>query len=86
MSNKNDGYDHRFNINDTYYDTSLNIRNTELYNIIINLRKKELLRLLENDNVSIYRKIYELSKYNPNNVKQFNITNGNLYKDFDFEI
>ena len=58
-----------------------------LLKFVINYNKKRLLDLLEDKNISIYRKLYEMNKYESfNKVSPVEIKKGNLYKDFDFEM
>jgi hypothetical protein len=75
------GLDERFEINKKIIDYKT------LENISINIQKKELIFLLENNKISINKKL-ELIKKNeiliPNYISQYNFFSGGLIKDFDF--
>jgi hypothetical protein len=77
LNNKsNDGYDHRFPL-----ETNKSEEENKLYNIFQIFKKKEILDLLTNENVSIYTKIGILRE---NVIYSSNIYEGGLMKDFDF--
>jgi len=73
----NDGYDHRFPLKTNKSETE-----EKLYNISQLFKKKDILNLLTNENISIYTKIGILKE---NVIYSPNIFAGGLMKDFDFE-
>lgn len=76
--NKTSGYDNRYIANETEIQK-------QKYNIYKNFEKKNLLNILQNDNLSIDYKLYILSLDN-NEIQSSNIKSGGLMKDFDFEL
>ena len=54
-------------------------------NIYENLQKQKLLFYLENEKIATLNKINELNNYNFK-YNTLNITNGQLYKDWNFEL
>ena len=78
QANKRHGYDNRYIANETEIQM-------QKYNIYKNFEKKNLLDILQNDNLSIYYKLYILSLDN-NEIQSLNIKSGGLMKDFDFDL
>jgi hypothetical protein len=79
ISNKNnsyEGFDMRENNND----------NIPIYNISIFFYKKNLLDVLNNDNINIHKKLNYIDKYDKifNENKHYNLYDGGLMKDWDF--
>jgi hypothetical protein len=75
------GYDDRFEINKKDIDPII------LESISINMKKKELLRFLTSDIVSINKKLDLVTKYEiliPSNISQMNFFSGGLMNDFNF--
>ena len=70
----NTGNDERYPINETNNEV-------EIYNIYKNHQNKKLLDILENDKISINRKLDLLQD---NNIKPINLTAGGLMDDFNF--
>lgn len=55
--------------------------------VVENFEKKKLLDYLSSENTSLINKITAINLfYNTNIAKPFNLTNGGLFKDWDFEI
>ena len=79
ISNKNnsfEGFDMRENINN----------NIPIYNISIFFYKKNLLDILNNDNINIHKKLNYIDNYDKYNkyYKYLDIYSGGLMKDWDF--
>jgi hypothetical protein len=75
------GYDNRYNGTDNDTDIVLNITK---FNI-----QMDLLKTLENDNVSQHVKIKLINQYNKNEIHsplKPDIFSGGLYKDWDYDI
>ena len=74
------GNDERFNI------TNQDINADKLIEINSNIRKKDLLELINNSNTNIYNKLYIIEKYmlndDKNSIRSYDLTAGNLFKDF----
>jgi len=76
------GCDDRFEINKKDIDPII------LQSISINMKKKELLRFLKSDIVSINKKLDLVTKYEiliPSNISQINFFSGGLMNDFNFD-
>jgi len=76
---KYDGFDHRYNKNETHDETDEQIKLYQIHNYFEN---KKLLDILKNENVSIITKVFIL---NDNSIKKNDIFAGGLMKNFDFE-
>lgn len=75
----NNGNDYRYN---------QTFENDQLYNITKSLKKMELLKILENPDVSIVEKLDNIHYYSflfDETIKS-NMEEGGLYKDWDFEL
>ena len=76
------GCDDRFEINKKDIDSII------LQNISINMKKKDLLRFLTSDIVSINKKLDLVKKYEiltPSNISQVNFFSGGLMNNFNFD-
>ena len=73
-----EGYDNRYN-------STSDLNTTQLAIFSENLKKLQLLRLLENTNVPVIRKIDLINAYFPSNYS-CNLYAGNLMKDFNWDI
>jgi membrane-bound lytic murein transglycosylase MltF len=73
---KYDGFDHRYNKNETDNEK------VTLHKIYKHFQNKNLLDILKNENISLVTKILIL---NDNSIKKYDIFAGGLMKDFDFE-
>lgn len=77
------GYDCRF----MHHSLKSAKEKEELERIYIHLKKQNLLFLLENDDLSIFEKIYLIDKYDTLLVNiSSNIFNGGLLDDWEFNI
>jgi hypothetical protein len=77
---KYDGFDHRYNKNET--DDEIYNKKVNLHKIYKHFQNKNLLDILKNENISLITKILIL---NDNSIKKYDIFAGGLMKDFDFE-
>ena len=86
ISEKYNGLDQRNT--DTHFEKNRITKDREkLLEFVINYNKKQMLIFLENKNISNHRKIDEINKYDLcYNIIPIDITKGNLFKDYDFEI
>jgi len=73
---KYDGFDHRYNNNETDNEK------INLHKIYKHFQNKEILNILKNENVSLIKKVFIL---NDNSIRKYNIFAGGLMRDFDFE-
>jgi hypothetical protein len=70
----------KFTGNDERYIKNQTEMESQLHNFKKNLEKKQLLVILQNENISIYDKA---SLVRDNNNQQYNIKSGGLINDFD---
>ena len=77
---KYSGYDGRYDLNITS-----DIDYEKLHSIKVSFRNMRIVKKLEDPHVSYYEKIQEINKHNifVNEISP-NITNGGLFKDWDF--
>lgn len=75
----------RNNILDGFDMRPILLENNQLnYNITKNLYKKILLDMLQNKDISLYEKI-NIINYNSDEKYKYNLKNGNLMKNWEFE-